>query len=117
MKISESNLCPMCHIEVETIKHAFLECPDVIAFWFKIENWLKTKTHQNVKLSNLDKIFGIQDQESLLEKNILNAKVLIFNSRKNGKKHNMLDLKRKMFRQLQIEEYQARMNQNERKMM
>ena len=70
-----------------------------------------------MKLPNLDKIFGIQDQDNLLQKDILNAKVLIFNNRKNGKKHNILDLKRKMFRQLQIEEYQAKMNQKERSMM
>ena len=61
-------------------------------------------THRNVKLSNLDKILGIQERENLLDKIILNAKILIFNNRKNGKKHNILDLKRKMFRQLQIED-------------
>ena len=51
--------------------------------------------NRNVKLSNLDKILGIQERENLLDKIILNAKILIFNNRKNGKKTQYIGSKTK----------------------
>ena len=117
MKISETNLCPLCHNEVETIKHAFLECISVTSFWLQIEKWFKIKTKKIVKLSTIDKIFGMQSSDNLLDKIILNAKIIIFSNRKNGKNHTISDLKRKMFKQLHIEKYQAKMDQNEDKLI
>ena len=75
------------------------------------------KTQHTVKLSNIYKIFGIQSSDNLLDKIILNTKIIIFNNRKNGKNHNISDLKREMFKQLQIEECQAKMEQNEDKLI
>ena len=107
MGITNTKLCPLCKTEDETIKHAFLECTHVITLWKHIESWIKNKTKKSIKLSHSDKIFGRCTTNKLIEKIILNAKVLIFKNRKTGKQHHINDAKRAVFKQLQIEEYQA----------
>ena len=41
MKISDSNICKICTTEIETIKHAFIECTKAKDLWAQIEKWLK----------------------------------------------------------------------------
>ena len=107
MGIKNTKICSLCKTEDETIKHAFLECIYVVELWSQIENWIKGKTKKSIKLSHLDKIFGRCTKDELTEKIILNAKVVIFNNRKIGKEHHINDVKRAVFKQLKIEEYQA----------
>ena len=70
--------------------------------WFRIEQWLKLKTNRTIKLSNIDKIFGRQSKDKLIEKVILCAKMVIFNNRKNGENHNIIEVKKALYRQLSI---------------
>ena len=37
MKISETNVCPICAKEIKTIKNAFPECTSVITLWSQLE--------------------------------------------------------------------------------
>ena len=71
MNLIDTNKCWICQGEIETIKHAFLECNSVTQLWFRIEQWLKLKTNHTIKLSNVDKIFGRQSKDKLIEKVIL----------------------------------------------
>ena len=112
MNIIERNVCPICVTNIESIEHAFLECNSMILLWNKIEQWVKSRTSQTVKLSHVEKIFGRQTSEELLEKIIISAKTVIFNNRKNGRKHHINDVKRMLFKQLCIEEYQATLSSN-----
>ena len=112
MNIIETDVCPICVTNIESIEHAFLECKSVILLWNKIEQWVKLRTSQTIKLSNVDKIFGRQTSDELLEKTILSAKTVIFNNRKNGRKHHINDVKRMLFKQLCIDEYQATLSSN-----
>ena len=107
MKLIYSNECLICQEATETIKHAFLECSSVRQLWLQIENWVKSKTNRTIKLSNLDKIFGRQNNEFLSENIITCAKMVIFNNRKNGENHNIGDVKKALYKQLRIEEYQS----------
>ena len=113
MKIKDSNKCTLCYTEIEDIKHAFLECSVVKRLWYNIEKWITNKTNIAVKLSNLDKIFGRQSAEKLIDNIILCTKITIFNNRKNGKKHHIEDVKRLLFKQLRVEEYQANLYQKQ----
>ena len=71
MNIKDSDLCPLCNTNIETIKHTFLECNFLIILWNDIEKWVKRSTKQTIKLSNIDKIFGRQTSDKLIDKIIL----------------------------------------------
>ena len=85
MNIKNTNLCPLCKTNIETINHTFLECNFVVILWNDIEKWVKKSTKQTVKFSNIDRIFGTQTSDKLIDKIILNAKTVIFNNREMGK--------------------------------
>ena len=55
MEITDTNICPVCNVSIETIKHAFLECNSVVLLWKEIEKWFKINTRKTVKLSDIDK--------------------------------------------------------------
>ena len=95
MNIKNTNICPLCKSHIESINHVFLECNFVIILWNDIEKWIKKCTKKTVKLTNIEKIFGTQNSDKLIDKIILNAKTIIFNNRKKEKIHNIFDVKRK----------------------
>ena len=66
-----------------------------------------------MKLTNIDKIFGRLSSDVIIDRIILSTKTVIFNNRKKGKLHQINDLKRALFRQLRIEEYQATLSAND----
>ena len=43
MNLIGTNKCHICQKEIETIKHAFLECNSVRHLWLQIEKWVKFK--------------------------------------------------------------------------
>ena len=110
MNIKNTNLCPLCKSHIETINHVFLECNFVIILWNDIEKWIKKCTKKTVKLTNTEKIFGTQNSDKMIDKIILNAITIIFNNRKKEKNHNIIDVKRKLYWKVRIEEYQATLN-------
>ena len=106
MHLSKIKMCPLYEIHTETISHAFLECSHVLALWIQVGRWIKSKTNETIKIpkyrQNLRKT-----HIGLVEKIILSAKVVIFNTIKNGKQHHINDVTISLFRQLRTEEYQA----------
>ena len=82
MKLTGTNICKICQIEPETIKHTFLDCPMVIALWKQIEKWLQNTVETGIKLDDIDRIFGRNASENIINKMILCAKITIYNNRK-----------------------------------
>ena len=86
MKISDTDICPICFGTEETIKHAFLDCQFTVNLWNQIEEWWKSITNKHIKFNELEKI--------LIDKVILSTKLVIFNNRKVGKRHDISEVKR-----------------------
>ena len=81
MNISDSNLCLICCNEIETMKHAFIDCNSVIILWNQLERWVKTILRRTVKFTNIDKILGRKTTTILLYKIITCAKTVIYKNR------------------------------------
>ena len=58
MGIIETDKCPYCINTVETLTHAFIECPHVIEFWRNVEQWVKSIEGPHIKIGDSEKIFG-----------------------------------------------------------
>ena len=43
MNISETKICETCHTEIDTIKHAFLECSKTVDLWKQVEKMFKNE--------------------------------------------------------------------------
>ena len=59
MDLVPDPLCLHCR-EVETIVHTFLECSHVANLWRQVEIWIRKHIDKHAKLSNVEKIFGVQ---------------------------------------------------------
>ena len=64
LKLADSDLCGFCNTRTETILHLFTECPIVNTLWENMRQWVSNKTHIQIELSKIVKVFGylIQDQ-------------------------------------------------------
>ena len=67
----------ICRMEVETIKHTFIDCVYVVALWKQIENWLRKILREKVKLDDIDKIFGKNSGKGIVNKTILFTKIAV----------------------------------------
>ena len=85
MKISDSNICKLCLTDVETIKHAFIDCTKVRELWSRVEKWTKENISRFCKISDIDKVFGQRAKEENIDKIITATKAIIYNNRKKGK--------------------------------
>ena len=47
MKLSESKISKKCNAEIDTLKHAFLECSTTVKLWKQIEEWAKAIISRN----------------------------------------------------------------------
>ena len=92
MNISDSNLCKMCMTEIETIKHAFIECKLVKKLWLQVEKWIKENINRFCKISDLEKNFGQRSKEPIIDKIITATKAIIYHNKKTGKKHRINDV-------------------------
>ena len=81
--------------------------------WKQIEKWLRKCLQINVKLDDIDKIFGKNSGKEIIDKTILCTKIVIFNNRKTGRNHSSNEVKRSLHNQMCTEEYQAEINQTE----
>ena len=113
MGISDTKFCKTCGNVIDTMKHAFLECQSSIDIWVKVEQWLRQKICPSLKLSDIDKIFGYQTKNHVINKIILFTKVTIFNNRKDGKNTRLITIKKLLYNELRMEGYEANLNQNE----
>ena len=54
MKLTDTTTWKICQLELETIKHTFLDCPMVITLWKQIEKWLQNTVEAGIKLDDID---------------------------------------------------------------
>ena len=78
-----------------------------------METWLKSVFSPHIKLTDIDKIFGYQTKNKFIDKVILNTKLTIYNNRKEGKNHHIKAVKRLLYNQFCIEQYEAKMTNTE----
>ena len=83
MKLVDDPNCLYCGIE-ECLIHAFLECENVTNLWRSIELWLRDALNQHVKISEIDKVFGIINGDILDNTVIVTANEVIYTKRKTG---------------------------------
>ena len=87
MNISDSNLCKMCMIETETMKHAFIDCEKVKELWLLVEKWIKENIYRFCKISDVEKIFGQRSKEPIIDKIIMATKATIYQNKKKTRKN------------------------------
>ena len=110
---SDSKLCKICQHDTDTIKHAFLDCHPISKLWLQVQNWAKSQISTSIKLSDIDKLFGYQCNNRIINKTILNTILVIYNNRKSERKCHIKMVKRLLYNELCTEEYEAKINQNE----
>ena len=104
IKSSDTKTCPICHEAEETIKHAFLECRFVVTLWNQKEGWCKNITDKCIRFNEIEKLFGLNSSDRIIDKVIMCTKLVIYNNRKTGKRHHINDVKRMVYSQLSLEE-------------
>ena len=87
MVISDCSKCPYCDEPEETIEHAFLNCATVVKLWKDIEHWLRMYIGGTIKISNLEKIMGTGNIDSIVDKTIIATKRVIYENRQIGRNH------------------------------
>ena len=90
-----------------------IDCTKVRELWLQIERWIKDNISGVCKISDMDKVFGQRAKEEIIDKIITATKAEIYNNRKTSKKHVINDIKRILFHQLRLEEYEASLIQKE----
>ena len=113
MEIADSMMCKTCLTEVDTIKHAFLECSTTVTLWKQVEQWAKLKVENSLKINDIDKIFGHQMKNEVVDKLIMITKIVIYQNRMKNKPHHLMNIKRLLFNELITEEYEANLYQTE----
>ena len=110
MNISSTNMCKTCLTEIDTLRHMFLECHNTIILWNQVENWAKTVTSNSLKLTDFDKNFGHQQRDKTINKIILITKLVIYKKRISDKPHHILKVKRMLYNDLCVKEYESNLN-------
>jgi len=77
-----SDKCMYCN-DIDTIEHAFFECPDVLKLWCKTQNWLRINCRIVLKLSVHSILFLTEGNET---ENLIKLIILyyIYVTRING---------------------------------
>ena len=57
-KISNNDLCRICHEQTETLAHLFFECNKVFDLWVNIKHWIEIKTKIQLNLNKNICILG-----------------------------------------------------------
>ena len=81
--------------------------------WTEVEKWTKSKISPSIKFTVIDKIFVYQSNKEIVDKIILNTKLVIYSNRKEGKNHHLRMVKRLLYNDLCIEEYEAKLTHKE----
>ena len=58
MNLSCTKMCKTCLMEVDTLKHSFLECLATVRLWKNVEDSSKTVISRSLKITDIEKIFG-----------------------------------------------------------
>ena len=107
MKIKECQFCPHCENIEETIEHAFIECKMAKKIWSSVEKWLQQYIERGIKVSDIDKIFGMNMQGNFIDKTIIATKMVIYRNRQKGKNYHIEEVKSLLRQQMLLEEYDA----------
>ncbi len=67
MKLTNTNTCIFCNIEIETIEHLFWECINVKNFWRQLEINLRKSCGYNLEIKGVkDVLFGKLEETLVL---------------------------------------------------
>ena len=91
--IIESEICTFCLQHRKTINHLFLRCKIVKKFGKDIEDWILAILRCHIVLSNLNKVFGFQEENigfQFLNSLLLSVRFLIYRCKYSYTKPNML---------------------------
>ena len=92
--ISETSNCPFCNHIVESIEHAYIECENVKGLWRATVNWIRLIYDSNIKIADIEKIFGDIDNDQVKQVIILSVRDVIYHKRKTGSEMILGDLRR-----------------------
>ena len=67
--------------EVGTIVNAFLKCSRVANFWRQVEIWIRWHKDKHAKISNVEKIFGVQANNLAVNVIMMAKKEVIYRKR------------------------------------
>ena len=79
--IAESDVCPLCKNERQTLYHLFVLCTEVHSFWNTFQDWWLEKAHERLSLNQSNILYGLFEKSSYwqaLNYSILIAKYHIF---------------------------------------
>ena len=79
--IAESDICPLCKNERQTLYHLFVLCTEVHSFWNTFQDWWLQKTNVKLSLNQSNILYGFFENSSYwqaLNYSILIAKYHIF---------------------------------------
>ena len=62
--IAESDICPLCKNERQTLYHLFVLCTEVHFFWNTIQDWWLQKTHVKLSLNQSNILYGFFEKSS-----------------------------------------------------
>ena len=96
MGILETPNCLFCKTKTETIEHIYIECDNVKSLWRVTEDWVRIVFDAHFKISDIEKIFGENNNISVKQLIILSDKGAIYLKRKTGKIITLGDLKRRL---------------------
>ena len=105
MGIKTDSTCFYYGSAIETLKHAFIECTEVVSLWKSVEKRILETIGPGIKIGNIEKIFGIASYYHILDKFILATKQLIYKNRQINRIYELWDINRVRFKQMQLEEY------------
>ena len=60
MSIVNSDKCLYCKDTVDSAIHALIDCPYTAQLWRDLELWLRLNVYNSIKISDKEKIFGVQ---------------------------------------------------------
>ena len=78
---------------------------------------MREKTYSNVKVPDIDKVFGGDEYKTIVEKAILETKKVIYTNRERERPFSISAVKRVLYRQQCLEEYKAEIENNVQSVM
>ena len=106
----DSNRCSFCEQAIESIKHLFVDCPKVKAFWNTLKNWLQLNGNINLSITDKNIIFAWPHESSLISYLIIIAKYYIYKTKFLSKHLSIQGFQSLLKRKFKNKQYIARIN-------
>ena len=114
INVQENMMCTFCNNAVETISHLFVDCPKIKVFWSSINSWLRIIGYKNLVIKKELILFGIAERDITIKVIILCSKYIILKNQKKGQCPHIREVKFFLKKQLEAEEYMAKIRMNEK---